>query len=121
MTNLFSLRTTTINIIGAVCLLASTPAALAKAVLTANLPGVATEGMELLVALPIQNTDDTGAFRITVTEIELREGHRDTPMLLPVQLGTIAPDGFSVLNLRFDVRSLGSQRSFNDAITPWPQ
>ena len=77
----------------------------AKVVLQETIPGVAVEGSELLVALPIRNAGDTTAFRVTVTDIELRGSRLDRPTL-PAQLGTIAPDESVVLNLRFDVRRL---------------
>jgi hypothetical protein len=87
------------------CLFGSILPASASAKLQAQLPGVAVEGDDLLVALPIQNAGDTTAFRVVVTEIELQRGRLDAPTL-PVQLGTIAPDDSPVINLRFDVRRL---------------
>src|SRR3981081_3134442 len=65
--------------------------AAAKVGLQDTIPGVAVEGSELLVALPIRNAGDTTAFRVTVTDIELRGGRLDRRPL-PAQLRTPPPD-----------------------------
>ena len=57
--------------IAATCLFGSILPAAASAVLQTNLPGVAVEGDDLLVALPIQNAGNTTALRVVVTEVEL--------------------------------------------------
>jgi hypothetical protein len=82
----FAFAVATTGMVACACLFARIPVASASAVLQANLPGVAVEGSELLIALPIQNIGDTPT--------------------LPVQLVTIAPDNASVLNMRFNVRAL---------------
>lgn len=74
-------------------------------VLQTNLPGVAVEGSELLVALPIQNAGNSTAFRVVVTQIQLAQGRLDAPTL-PAQLGAITPDDSPVINLRFFVPGL---------------
>jgi putative tryptophan/tyrosine transport system substrate-binding protein len=99
-----NIRLTT-GMVAAACLFAWMPMASASVVLQANLPGVAVEGSELLVALPIQNAGDSTGFRVIVTNIQLSGGPLDTPTL-PVQLGTITPDNASVLDMRFNIRTL---------------
>jgi hypothetical protein len=60
--------------------------------------GVAVENnTELLVALPIENIGESDAHEVKVREVELRGGHRDVPVTLPVDLGTIAADGRTVI------------------------
>jgi hypothetical protein len=75
--------------------------------LRAGRPGVTVEnGTELLVALPIENAGQTDARDVTVREIELRGAHRDLPVSLPVDLGTIALHGRKVIQIRFNVPGL---------------
>jgi hypothetical protein len=76
-------------------------------------PGVTVENnTELLVALPIENVGETDAHDVKVHEVELRGGHRDVPVTLPVDLGTIAADGRRVIQLRFSVAGLDVSKSY---------
>jgi len=78
-----------------------------------ELPGVAVEGgTELLIAQPVQNSGDTTAFAVTVSEIELEDGHRDRPNPLPFSLGAIAPDKSAILYLSFRVPNLHASRTY---------
>jgi hypothetical protein len=76
-------------------------------------PGVAVEGDDLLIALPIQNLGDTRASNVSISEIHLIGGHLDTPNHLPVDLGQIPAGGSAVLNIRADVFGLRLFRRFH--------
>ncbi len=81
--------------------------------ITGNEPGVAAEGPTgLLIALPIENRGQKTAHRVSLTEVELRGGHRDLPSHLPADLGTIAPGQRAVAQLRFNVPGLAPGRGY---------
>ncbi len=84
-----------------------------KATVSGGLPGVSVEnGTELLVALPIENAGKSDVHNVEVREIEVRGGHRDLPVTLPVNLGTIAVGGRKVIQIRFAVAGLDTSKIY---------
>jgi hypothetical protein len=78
-----------------------------------TVPGVATpDPTQLVLAVPIKNSGDTGAKSVVIHDIELRGGRLDTPTHLPVSLGAIGADERKVLDLRFTVAKLEPRKTY---------
>jgi hypothetical protein len=78
-----------------------------------GMPGVAVENnTKLLIALPLDNTSKREARNVTLTEVRLKDGTRELPATLPVNVGDIAPDGRKVVQTRFNVPGLDPSKKY---------
>ncbi len=76
-------------------------------------PGIAVENnTKLLIALPLDNNGKDEAREVTIREARVPGATRELPATLPLLVGNIAPDGRTVVQLRFDVPGLDPSHKY---------